>query len=241
MRHLFQSASVWLLAGIAVVGVGCRNGDNDGQSPPTEKQITTTNTSGVTPKPKTPSPEDVVREEHRKLPPEIPKLSITDRETCIVFQGDPIPAATLPDLDGNSHRLQDLLGDKVTVILFWSSGDKRAVRALGYAGEKVPEFRKPHTEKEARLIGINVGDSPEAARKAVQSEGVEFINLLDEDASLFHHVATEGLPRVYLVDAEGKILWLEDQYRTTTEDALRQAMGAVLNGEDRSGGGDGSP
>jgi peroxiredoxin len=248
MRYLFPSVSAWLLASVAVVGVGCRNGENGVISPSNETQISTTNTGGVTSKTEKPSPEDVVRPKHPKLPRKFPKVGIDEdpekRQQCRVYLGDSLPEVTLPDLEGNPYRLQDLYGEKLTVILFWSSDKKYAVQALGWAGDTVGQFRKPYTEKEARLIGVNVGDTPEDARQVVEDEGAEFINLLDKDGSLFDQVATQGLPRVYLLDAEGVIRWLDDHYSTTTEDALEQAMGAVLpqeGGSEEPGEGDRSP
>jgi peroxiredoxin len=232
MRYPIPSLAAWLLVSVAVVGVGCRNSDNGEQSPQTDKQISTTGNGGVSPKGKTPSAKDVVRTKHPKLPRKLPKVGIEEdaekRAQCLVYIEDSMPKVTLRDLEGNPQRLQDLYGEKLTVILFWASDKKYAVQALGWAGDEVAKFRKPYSEKEARLIGINVGDSPEVARQVAQQEGAEFINLLDEDRSLFDQVATEGLPRVYLVDHEGKILWLDDHYSTTTEDALKQAMSFVL-------------
>ena len=123
MQYELRSLMAWLLAGAAAVGLGCRDGGNGQQPPKTNNQAGTANNGAVSPKGKIPSPADVVRKEHPPLPLEIPKTGMTeeDRKKCHVYRGDPMPEATLPDLEGKDRRLRDLYGEKLTVILFWAS------------------------------------------------------------------------------------------------------------------------
>jgi peroxiredoxin len=252
MQYELRSFMAWLLAGAAVVGLGCRDNGNGQQPPKTNSQITRANNGAVSPKGKIPSPADVVRKEHPPLPLEIPKVGMTeeDRKKCRVYVGDPMPEATLPDLEGKDHRLRDLYGEKLTVILFWSSQNAYAIEALSLVGGHVAEYRESHSEKEASVIGINVGDSPEVARRVVEEQGTEFINLLDTDGTFFCEEVTffsredirKGMmPRVYLVDHEGTILWLDDEYSTTTQDALKQGIRAVLGAKEVPGDAKGVP
>ncbi|MFH1924704.1 MAG: hypothetical protein ABIP48_33040, partial [Planctomycetota bacterium] len=68
----------------------------------------------------------------------------------------------------------------------------------------------------------------EAVRKSVEEAGAGFTNLLDPDGALFARVATEKLPRVYLLDADGKVLWFDLEFSRTTRDNLVQALQVAL-------------
>ena len=60
--------------------------------------------------------------------------------------------------------------------------------------------------KGVRVVGINVGDAPEAVpSKLLKEAGVTFPNLLDPEGAFFAKVATDKrLPRIYLLDAAGQ-------------------------------------
>jgi peroxiredoxin len=100
-----------------------------------------------------------------------------------------------------------------------------ATQALEYLQLDVP---KPFGEKGVAVVGISVKDSPEAARKAVEQAGVKYVNLLDPQGTYFAKVATEKIPRVYLLDASGKVLWLDIEYSTSTRRDLERAIKIVL-------------
>jgi len=141
--------------------------------------------------------------------------------TCRVKVHERMPQADLVDLQGKRVPLDSLLGKKLTVVLFWNSDNLYATQALEYAGLEVAE---PYAKKGVAVIGIAVKDTPEAARKAVAEAGVKYVNLLDTDGRYFSKVATEKIPRVYLLDPSGKILWLDIEYSASTRRDLDRAI-----------------
>ena len=56
------------------------------------------------------------------------------------------------------------------------------------------------------MIGINPSDPPRAINEQVNLSEVEFAILQDPAGKYFSKVAAETLPRVYLLDADGKII-----------------------------------
>ena len=54
-----------------------------------------------------------------------------------------------------------------------------------------------------------------------------FVNLLDADGKAFAQVGSERLPRVFVVDPAGKILWFDIEYSQTTRRELHQALHAA--------------
>jgi len=165
------------------------------------------------------------------LKKEIPKVNLPAQlaATCLVKVGDAVPEAELPDLTGKPTPLRSLFGKKATVILFWSSESLYALQALRRLEMDVVE---PFGDKGIRAVGINVKDEPEAARKTVEDAGVKLANLLDAQGAYFVRLATvpaKQLPRVYLLDPAGKILWFDVEYSGITRDSLKQAIEAVLD------------
>ena len=57
---------------------------------------------------------------------------------------------------------------------------------------------------------------------------VGFTSLLDTDGSLYSKVATQHQPRTYLLDADGKILWLDIEYSRSTARELSNAIHVQL-------------
>jgi peroxiredoxin len=159
-------------------------------------------------------------------PPPAPKfpevnLPAALAKTCLVKVGDSMPDAELTNLEGKGVALRSSLGKKLTVVLFWQSENMYSTQALGRLEEDVA---KPFAEKGVRAIGVSVKDSPEAARKAIEEAGAKYVNLLDPKGVHFAKVATEKIPRVYLLDAAGKILWFDTEYSSSTQRDLERAI-----------------
>jgi hypothetical protein len=76
-------------------------------------------------------------------------------------------------------------------------------------------------------VGVSV-DAPAADAQATLKAAVaQFANLLDADGKAFAQVGSEKLPRTYLVDPQGKILWFDIEYSLGTRRELNQALRAV--------------
>ena len=54
--------------------------------------------------------------------------------------------------------------------------------------------------------------------------------LIDADATYFKSVATEKLPRTYLLDQEGKILWFDIEYSQSTYRELLKTLDVLTAG-----------
>jgi len=148
-----------------------------------------------------------------------------DRATCRVVEGDTMPEAELPDLQGKKVSLRSLFGKTFTVVLFWTS---KSMDSLQELQDLELDFAKLYADKGLRVLGINQGDTPEVARKSLQAAGATFPNLLDPGGEYFAKVATGRLPRTYLLNREGKILWFDIVYSSTTRRQLETAVKVAL-------------
>lgn len=171
--------------------------------------------------------------------PTMPKvvMSEADRKTCRRWVGEVFPGlgkvmpdAELPDPSGIPQPLAALRGKKLTVVCFWRSGESRRgeLAAIQTLQDLERDFFVPYQKKGVQVIGINVRDEPELAGKRIDEAAVTFPNLIDRDGAFFAEVATERLPRVYLLDAEGRILYLDLEFSPTTRRRLETGIQVEL-------------
>lgn len=142
------------------------------------------------------------------------------RETCVVYAGDSLPDASLPDGEGKDHALRETLGKQLTVIILWNADNP-------YALDQFQEIRRdvlPLAEHGVQAIAIHVGKPPEDYAELCHDSGEGVLCLIDADSKYYSQLASRMLPRTYVVDAEGKILWLDIEYSRSTRYDLRNAL-----------------
>jgi peroxiredoxin len=166
-----------------------------------------------------------------KIPPVV--LSHQHEAMCKVKVGDALPAIELPRVEESGNgRLADLLGEQATVVVFWSPEQRMALEQLA---DMSPDVVEPFGGKGVAVVGIAVNQSASDAEAALKHAGASFPNLLDAEESAFASVGTDRLPRTYLLDSEGKILWFDIEYSLATRRDLHQALRALV-GEPASAG-----
>jgi len=229
MWHTGGARWMMLAAALAVgCWVGCRDGSTPDEPAPSGPSVAVQAMPGGTQGSQTDEPPA----EEPPPPPTIPEVHLldADRETCLVAVGDPMPDAEMVDLEGEKQALGALRGEQLTLVLFWTSGDSEfsTMRAQAALEDLQMDIHEPYAEKGVGVVAVNEGDPAESVKKLVEQAGAAFPNLLDTDGALFAKVATEKLPRLYLLDAEGKILWFDLEYSPTTRDKLMQAIQVAL-------------
>jgi peroxiredoxin len=178
-----------------------------------------------------PVPAEIAEEPAATEMPEV-LLAEADGATCLVKIGDTIPAAKLPDLGERTVSLTELMGEKLTVVFFWTVGDTdfSALAATAALEDLEKDVFQRYQAQGVGVIGVNENDQFEVVSKHVKDGGPTFPMVLDPGGAYFAAVATERLPRVYLVDADRKILWFDLEYSETTRSTLQEAIQAALGG-----------
>ena len=224
---------LWVVPVVACLAlgiVGCGKGDPAGRNGDTagggaDPGQTTDGSGNPTPREVEPPP-----------PETIPAVGRTDEEskTHILDIGHTMPDAQLPGLDGEDHSLRPLYGEKLTVVCFWTLGSTTIsqVFAGGILEDLAEDVAKPYAEKGVRVIAVNEGDSAQNVAALAGEVGVDqtLSIFLDPDGALFAKVATETLPRIYVLDAEGTVLWFDWEYSEITRDKLFQTIRVALRG-----------
>ena len=118
--------------------------------------------------------------------------------------GEPLPALTLPDLDGKPHQLSDYRGHRL-LLNFWASW-------CGPCLDEMPALNRAQLkfgERGAIVVGIAM-DEPNQVRAFLATHPVSYPILLGQLSSpsttLQLGDTHEMLPYSVLIDADGRIL-----------------------------------
>lgn len=111
------------------------------------------------------------------------------------------PHVVFERFDGQPARLEDWRGRPV-VVNFWASWCPPCVAEMRDA------FQPLHAELGDRVVflGIDVQDTPAAARQVVERTGVTYELAADPDGALFTAFGGFGMPTTVLVDADGRMV-----------------------------------
>jgi peroxiredoxin len=139
--------------------------------------------------------------------------------------GDTLPPIELPQLGQNaSTKLAKLYGKTATVVLFWKGDRRMSHTALA---DLTPDVIEPFGDEGVAAVGIAVGETAATASAAAKKAGAKFPHLLDVEGEAFAQIGSERLPRIFLVDPKGKILWFDMEYSQASRRELHQALRAV--------------
>ena len=161
----------------------------------------------------------VVKTNELTLPPI--HLSKQHEATCVVQQGDALPDFELRGTDGKKHQLSSLLGERLTAVCFWSGKSPASVQQLL---DIEPEILATFAGKGLAVVAINYGEKDGAVKRIVEQIGFTAPLLLDPKGTAFSQVATRHLPRTYLLDKDGKVVWFDLEYSPSTRRHLKQAI-----------------
>lgn len=153
----------------------------------------------------------------------IPKVFLSSDHSakCRVRVGDKLPTIKLPQLSGGRADLALLQGGKATVVLFWQDDPWMSAMALKDLADGVASIEG------VTVVGIAVKQSQADVEKAVKEAGASFPQLLDNDGKAFGQVGMVKLPRVYVFDSSGKIVWFDIEYSQATHREMMQTLKAV--------------
>jgi peroxiredoxin len=100
-----------------------------------------------------------------------------------------------------------------------------------------PDIVDPFGQKGVAVVGIAVKETDDGAAAALKKAGASFPNLLDADGKAFNQVGSVRLPRTYLLDPQGKILWFDIEYSVATRRELRHALRFIAGNSTVAAGG----
>jgi peroxiredoxin len=160
-----------------------------------------------------------------KIPPV--SLSTLHAKWCIANVGDVFPEVELPQLNGQPVKLSTLYGKQATVVLYWSADRWMSRMALE---DLVSFVVGEHDPQQVAIVGIAIRQPAAAVRRRLNQAKATFPQLLDTNGAALAHVGSVALPRLYVLDPTGNIVWFDIEYSESTRRELAQTL-RVLTGE----------
>jgi peroxiredoxin len=143
---------------------------------------------------------------------------------CKVKVGDAFPAVSLPQLNGGQAALATFAGSKATVVLFWEPSHWMSRIALAEVSKNVAA---KFTDKGVAAVGIVEAKSAQDAHADLKKFAVKFPQLLDAAGAALALVGKGAPMRIYVLDAQQKIVWFDIEFSEATRRELAQTL-AVL-------------
>ncbi|MDZ7814899.1 MAG: TlpA disulfide reductase family protein [Planctomycetota bacterium] len=125
-------------------------------------------------------------------------------------------------------QLRALDGEKVTVpgqdgrasmVVFWYS-------ACEYCQAEAPRIQRIFETYGARglaVLAVNVHDNPKIAKRFMRERGLTYPVLLDSDQRATKAYRVVGVPRIFLVDGDGYIVY--EDYSVPADALIRRVLG----------------
>ncbi len=155
--------------------------------------------------------------------PAIPRvlLSAGHAKLCQIKVGESFPALKLPLLGGPMTELAAFCGKQATVVLFWHPDRWMARTALV---DMQRDIASQFAAEQVAVVGIAVRQPMGAVQAALNTAQATFPQLIDTDGKAFATVGTTALPRLYVLDPAGKIVWFDIEYSEGTRRELWQTL-----------------
>jgi tetratricopeptide (TPR) repeat protein len=142
------------------------------------------------------------------------------------------PDFSLPLVSGEKRSFADLKGDKLTVLVVWSTWDKRSEKAL----TRMQKLYLKYHDKGLTVVAINADgqkDSDSAMaqiRSTVERLGLTYPVLIDNGLDFFHEIGIIALPTTVIVDRERIIRYELSGYPLVGSEEMADFVTASIEG-----------
>jgi len=133
------------------------------------------------------------------------------------------------DLDGDYVSVNDLKGEKYTVLDFWATWCKPCVKSI----PEMVKINNDFVDRGIVIIGVDV-DSPRNLSKVrpfANSMGVNYPVILDTDQELMTAFNISVLPTFIILDGKGKRIYSHEGYVPGDEVIIREQIEKLLSDE----------
>ncbi|GBC92798.1 Thiol-disulfide oxidoreductase ResA [bacterium HR15] len=132
--------------------------------------------------------------------------------------GAPAPDFELDSLDNQQVKLSELKG-KPVFLDFWATWCGPCRRALPHT----QAFSEKYKGK-AHILAINVREDKETVREFMEKNRYTFRVLMDSEGMTARAYGVRGIPHFVVIDAKGKIAFIQIGYGPGVEEKLENAL-----------------
>ena len=145
-------------------------------------------------------------------------------ETTLIHAGDEAPDFTVEMLDGSKQTLSALRG-KVVLVTFWATWCPPCRQEMAHMQKGVIDH---FAGKDLVVIPISRGETRATVESFIQKMGYTFPVGLDHDKSIYLKYATNYVPRSFVIDREGKVVYVAVGYDEVVAEEINAAINASL-------------
>ncbi|OQX12923.1 MAG: hypothetical protein BWK76_16970 [Desulfobulbaceae bacterium A2] len=137
-------------------------------------------------------------------------------------KGDSLPVFAGQGLDGQAIDLQQVIGKKPVVLVFWASWCPSCKSEVPKLNRLVAKY----AAKGMVFVGVNIGanDSPERARAFMQKTAMNYPVLFDQDSSITRRYRVLGVPTIVVANKSGRIVFQGHQVPENFEQELGKLL-----------------
>ena len=129
---------------------------------------------------------------------------------------------TLNALDGSPVTLTALKG-RVVVMEFWATW----CTPCRFSLPSLEEIGKRYRDRGVSVLLMNVGEEPDSIRKWAEHRYTSLI-LIDEGGKVADRYGVEGIPRLFIADQAGRLVWAHQGYGGGLEHNLSLVLDELL-------------
>jgi thiol-disulfide isomerase/thioredoxin len=150
-------------------------------------------------------------------------FALVSTATSAAGVGDPAPAFALRDAHGDALALDALRG-RVVYVDFWASWCGPCRRSFPW----INELQGRYGARGLAIVAINVDKSPADAARFLERNPAQFPIAYDQAGATPLTYGVQGMPSSYLIDAQGKVVEVEQGFHDERKAALEQRIQALL-------------
>ena len=144
--------------------------------------------------------------------------------TTLIHEGDIAPDFTVEMLDGSKITLSELRG-KVVLLSFWATWCPPCRQEMAHMQKGVID---PFAGQDLVVLPISRGEKRETVENYLNKMGHTFPVGLDGDQSIYRKYASNYIPRSFVVDKDGKVVYVAVGYDETIGEEINAAIKAAL-------------
>ncbi len=140
-----------------------------------------------------------------------------------VGAGEAAPALALPNAVGETVDLEKLRG-RVVYVDFWASWCAPCRRSFPWMNE----MTRKYAAKGLAIVAINVDKKREEAQRFLDLAPAEFTVVYDPAGKAPAEWQVKAMPSSYLVDATGKVVFVESGFKDERKGEIEERIRAAL-------------
>jgi cytochrome c biogenesis protein CcmG, thiol:disulfide interchange protein DsbE len=139
----------------------------------------------------------------------------------------PAPDFSALTLDGRTVSLVDFRGQKKVVVSFWASW-------CGPCRLEMPSliqfYKTNHRDtSDFEILAVSIDEDPQAAADFATAMKLNFPVLVDPDKKIANAYQVEGIPTMFVIDKDGKVIYGRAGYDATMTFQLASELGIKDN------------